>query len=376
MKKWLALLLAAVLAFSMVACQEAAPAADQAAATAGDGPDYSKVKMGIISNTTAQDGGWGTALWNSIVRVKEKLGLKDEQIVWCESIYDGTIDVDNMIDSLVQDGCKVIIGHSAGYVDQFAAAAKKYPEVYFSAYECPVDGCPNYAMYSISDEAASFICGYAAAKMSNGNELGYIGNMPTSDLICCLDSFTQGARYANPDAKIKIVWINSWYDPATEKSSAEALLQSGLNSIGYMGSTASVAQACEAAGAFTTGMYIDMFDYAPKAVLTSHVYDWDLILTEIADRVAKGEWPTDPIIYSFADGAAKVGKINEEVMPEELVKEINDLIEKLKSGEIQVFAGPVKDNHGNVVVEEGKTLTPEDLIYIDFLVEGIEGDIP
>lgn len=337
--------------------------------------DFGTVKMGIISNTTAQDGGWGTGLWNSVVRVKEALGLTDEQVIWCESIYDGTVDVDNMIDSLVEEGCNIILGHSAGYADQFAAAAKKYPNVYFSAYECPVEGCDNFAMYSISDEAASFVCGYAAAKMSNGNELGYIGNMPTSDLICCLDSFTQGAKFANPDAKVKIIWINSWYDPATEKSSAETLLQSGLNSIGYMGSTASVAQACEAAGAFTTGMYIDMFDYAPKAVLTSHVYDWDLILTEICNRIADGTWTNAPIIYSFADGAAKLGKVNEDVMPAELVAEINELIEKLKAGEVGVFNGPVYDNNGNLVVAEGSTLTPEDLIYINFLVDGIDGEL-
>ena len=109
------------------------------------------------------------------------------------------------------------MAHSAGYVDQLETLAKKHPEVYFSGYECPVEGLNNYAMYSINDEAASFMCGYIAAKMSDSDDIGYVGNMPTNDLICCLDSFALGAKYANPNAKVKIIWINSWYDPATEK---------------------------------------------------------------------------------------------------------------------------------------------------------------
>lgn len=373
MKKWLILLLAAIMLLGLIGCTATEKPDDNNGAGEGD---YSKLKIGILSNTTAQDGGWGTAMFDSVTRVKQKLGLKEEQIIWCESIYDGTEDVDNMIDELVQAGCNVIMGHSAGYVDQFAAAAKKYPEVYFSAYECPVEGADNYAMYSISDEAASFLCGYTAARMSEKDELGYIGNMPTSDLICCLNSFAQGAKYANPKATVKIIWINSWYDPATEKSAAEALLNSDINCIGYMGSTASVAQACELAGAYTTGMYIDMNSYAPKAVLTSHVYDWDLILIEIANRASKGNWTTDPIIFSFADGAAKLGKINDTAIPADVVKDVNDLIEKFNKKELEVFAGPLKDNKGNEVVKEGEALSSEDLIYIDFLVDNIIGDIP
>ncbi|MEG1547695.1 MAG: BMP family ABC transporter substrate-binding protein [Clostridia bacterium] len=372
-------ILALILALTMLVCMGGCASKPQTTpddATDAQGTDYSDMKIGIMSNTTAQDGGWGSALYESVQKVKADLKLTDEQVIWVESIYDGTADVDNMIDQLVSEGCKVIMAHSAGYVDQLAAAAKKYPDVYFCGYECPVEGAENYAMYSINDQAASFICGYVAARMSKGDQLGYIGNMPTSDLICCLDSFALGAKYANASAKVQVIWINSWYDPATEKQAANTLLESGINSVGYMGSTASVAQACSEHGAFTTGMYIDMYEFGKDSVLTSHVFDWSLIITDIINRVAMGTWSTDPIIYGFTDGAARVADFNKDIIPEDVIKDAQDLKAKLMSGEVKVFAGEISDNKGNVVVEEGKELSNKDLIYIDFLVDNVIGDIP
>ncbi len=376
MKKLIAVLMMLVMALGLIACKTEASPQGNAAGQISDAVDYSKVKIGVISNTTAQDGGWGTALYDSLKKAQEQTGMTDEQIIWVESIYDGTADVDNMIDQMVGEGCNVIMAHSAGYVDQLKTAAEKYPDVYFCGYECPVEGLDNYAMYSISDQAASFLCGYIAARMSESDEIGYIGNMPTSDLICCLDAFAVGAKYANENAKVKIIWINSWYDPATEKEAANSLLESGHNVIGYMGSTASVAQACGEHQGFTTGMYIDMHDYAPGAVLTSHIFDWTLMIKQLFDMVATDSWSGAPIIYGFEDGAARIADLNTEIVPEDIAKDFEEVKGKLMSGELTVFSGPLYDNEGTLIVEEGKELSGNDLIYIHFLADNVIGAIP
>lgn len=376
MKKLLGLVITILLVIFIVACSTNTSGPTTSEPSASNQTDYSKVKIGIISNTTAQDGGWGTALFESVTKVKTDLSLSDDQVIWIESIYDGSEDVDNMVDQLAREGCNVIMAHSAGYVDQLKSLAKKHPDVYISGYECPVEGFDNYAMYSINDEAASFLCGFVAAKMSSSNDIGYIGNMPTNDLICCLDSFALGAKYANKDAKIKIIWINDWYDPATEKEAANSLLGSGYNVIGYMGSTASVAQACGDNGAYMTGMYIDMHDFAPNAVLTSHVFDWTNIIKDMLDRVVTDTWTSEPIIFGFKDGAARVADLNTDLVSKEIADEFEAVKQKLISGEIDVFAGPIYNNSGELIVKEGETLSPTDLIYIDFLVDNVVGMIP
>lgn len=376
MKKLLAIMAVFFLVFMLVACAKEGKETTPSGSTGGDLADLSSVKIGIISNTTAEDGGWGTSLYDSVKKVKSDLSLNDNQVVWIESIYDGTEDVDNMVDQLAREGCNIIMAHSAGYVDQLRSLAAKHPDVYLSGYECPVEGFSNYAMYSINDEAASFLCGFISAKMSKGNEIGYIGNMPTNDLICCLNAFALGAKHANEDARVKIIWINSWYDPATEKEAANTLLGSGYNVIGYMGSTASVAQACSEQGAYTTGMYIDMRDYAPDAVLTSHVFDWTLIMKQMIKMASTDSWSSEPIIFGFSDGAANVAELNTDIVSEEIAKEYEAIKQKLINGEFEVFAGPIYDNMGVLRVEKGKSLSPSDLIYIDFLVDNVDGMIP
>lgn len=378
MKKLLAIIMVLIFALMVVACEKKEPDSTPSDSAGGDSTDQPavKIKIGIISNTTTEDGGWGTALYDSVTKVKSDLSLEDDQVVWIESIYDGTEDVDNMVDQLAREGCNIIMAHSAGYVDQLKNLAAKHKDVYFCGYECPVEGFSNYAMYSINDEAASFLCGFVAAKMSDSNNIGYIGNMPTNDLICCLNAFSLGAKYANKDAKVKIIWINSWYDPATEKEAANTLLGSGYNVIGYMGSTASVAQACSEKGAYTTGMYIDMKDYAPDAVLTSHVFDWTLIIKRMIEMASTNSWSTEPIIYGFKDGAARVANLNTDIVPENIAKEYEEVKQKLISGELEVFAGPLYDNTGVLRVKEGESLSPAELIYIDFLVDNIDGMIP
>lgn len=376
MKKLLTIALVLILVVMSVACSKQEQEVTPSGSTGSELADFTEVKIGVISNTTAEDGGWGTSLYNSVKKVKSELSLRDDQIVWIESIYDGTEDVDNMVDQLAREGCNIIMAHSAGYVDQLRNLASKHKDVYLSGYECPVEGFSNYAMYSINDEAASFLCGFISAKMSDSNNIGYIGNMPTNDLICCLDAFALGAKYANKDAIVKIVWINSWYDPATEKEAANTLLGSGYNVIGYMGSTASVAQACSDHGAYTTGMYIDMKDYAPDAVLTSHVFDWTLIIKRMLEMASSGSWSSDPIIYGFKDGAAKAADLNTAIVPQNIAEEYEAVRQKLIDGEIEVFAGPLYDNMGTLRVKEGESLSPTDLIYIDFLVDNIDGLIP
>ena len=54
---------------------------------------------------------------------------------------------------------------------------------------------------------------------------------------------------------------------------------------------------------------------------------------------------------------------------------INEAKAKIEAGELNIFEGPIKDQTGAVRVEEGQILTDEEMLQIDYLIEGVEGVI-
>lgn len=379
MKKFLALVLALVMCLSMAACgakeETAAPAAPEAAEAAEveTAADIKDLKIGAFSNSTVTDGGYTQAFYTALTAVQTAYGMADEQIVMVENVYDGTPDVANIIQQLINEGCNMIIAHSNGYCDDMAVYAEKYPEVRFYCYEGTTSELVN--PYSVNNLEVMYIMGYLCAAMSEGNELGFIAPQQNSHIIRSMDAFALGAKAKNEDATVKVMWVNSWWDPETDKLCAETLIGAGVTSMAYYGSTATALQACEAAGAYCTGFHVDMHDYAPNACLTSYMWNWQPILTEMVERYLAGDASMDTIYGNVANDCAKMAPVNTDLVPAEIAAEVEALMEKAQAGELDVFAGPIYDNEGNLVVEEGDTITEEDFVGLMFLVDNINGKL-
>ncbi len=73
-------------------------------------------------------------------------------------------------------------------------------------------------------------------------------------------------------------------------------------------------------------------------------------------------------------------------MPAEVVPLVKQKLADMKAGKFtrfDVFAAPLKDNKGNVVLPAGKKMTQEDLeglkgctVCMSWLAEGVVGEIP
>ena len=69
------------------------------------------------------------------------------------------------------------------------------------------------------------------AKMSKTGVAGYIVSFPIPEVVMGINAFMLGAQSVNPDFKVKIVWVNSWFDPAKEADAAKALFDQGADII-------------------------------------------------------------------------------------------------------------------------------------------------
>ncbi|MDR1949072.1 MAG: BMP family ABC transporter substrate-binding protein [Spirochaetaceae bacterium] len=349
-------------------------AASAAPAPAVIGPDFGKVKVGVLLNQTTRDGGWSQSHGTAFARVKVDLGLRDDQLIIMERVPDSGAETDAAIEALIGEGCDMIFATSAGFTQPIKNAATRYPDIKFHQFEGAT--LENTASYSVRDYEGIFLCGYVAGRMSRGDALGFMAAQPTASVVRAINSFARGAKYARPGATVRVIWANSWYDPAAEKEGSTSLLDSGITVLGYHGSTSAVMQAAEEAGGYATGFHIDMHDYAPKAVLTSFVWNWAPIYNEFITNYVTGNWTNATAFPGIEVGCAGVAPFNTDIIPADIIADSEAVRAKLTSGEIEVFAGPVIDNKGNRLLAEGEKFEDQELIDMMFLIDNVIGSLP
>ena len=348
------------------------PAAAGTAAT-DTAIDYSEIKIGLLLNSTLTDGAWSQAVGQSLLRLQEELGLSDDQIVIVEGLTGGGIECDSTIAQLVDEGCNVIFGASSLFLTNVNAAYPQYPDVYFAMFEGNNDA--NCCSYTLWDIEGMFLCGYAGALVSESNELGFVASQPQASIVRAINTYAAGAKAANPDATVKVIWVNSWYDPAGDKECANALMSEGITVIGNV-STVAVLEACEQGGVYSNGYYVDLHDYAPKAAITSFVWNFAPVMKQVIDEVATGSWTAETKYAGMAEGAVELAPWNTDIMSQADIDQCNQMYQDIINGDYTVMEGPLQDNKGNEVLPEGESFTLEEWTVCNFLLDNVIGDLP
>lgn len=315
------------------------------------------------------DGGWTYEHDKGRMYMEEKLGIKSTTV---ENVPESA-DAERIITELAQEH-DVVFTTSFGYMDQTLNAAGKFPNVIFehaSGYKT----ADNMGNYFGKNYQASYLSGIAAGKMTKVNHLGYVGAFPIPEVIYNLNAFTLGAKSVNPEVKVSVVWSNTWYDPTTERQAAVSLLDKGADVLlAYQDSPATIQAAAER-GAMAGGNDSDMSRFAPEAYLTNPVWVWGPYYTEVVQQVIDGTWKPGSYVGSMEDGMVELAPLGKNV-PDDVKQLVEDTKAKILSNELDIFVGPIKDQSGAVKVESGKTLTHDEVLTMDYLVEGVEGTIP
>ena len=286
MKKLLAVLLAALMLFAVVGCSSE-PAAndggdDQNVEGAQTGEELTKdnIKIGFIYIGDASDGGYSYTHIQGTQKMKETLGLSDDQIVEKFNITEDAA-CETAINELIEAGCNAIFGTSFGYDAYMLAAAEAHPEIQFfhaSGTQCGQSGLENAHNYFGKIYEARYLAGIAAGLKTETNVLGYVTAMPFAECISGFTAFYLGAKSVNPDVTMKVMYTNSWADATKEAQVAQALIDAGCDVLSLHADTTSTVTTAEANGVWACGYNSDMALAAPDAVLVSAVWDWSQYL--------------------------------------------------------------------------------------------------
>ncbi|ANE47649.1 membrane protein [Paenibacillus swuensis] len=315
------------------------------------------------------DGGWTFQHDEGRKAMEKELGIKSDTV---ENVPEGA-DAERIITELAQNH-DIIFTTSFGYMDYTLNVAKKFPDVVFlhcSGYKTDT----NMGIYFGKNFEGSYLSGMAAGKVTKKNIIGYVGAFPIPEVIYNINAFTLGVQSVNPEAKVNVVWSNTWFDPATERQAAISLLDKGADVLmAYQDSPATLQAAAER-GAMAGGNDSDMTRFAPKAYLTNPTWNWGPYYTSVVKAVADGTWTNKPYVGSMADGMIGLAPLGESV-PEDAKKLVTDTQAKIIDGSFQIFKGPIVDASGATKVEKDQVMTLEEINKMNWFIKGVEGTIP
>jgi basic membrane protein A and related proteins len=356
----------ALLAAVVVACVAAlAVAAAAPARTEASSP----IKAAWIYVGPHNDGGWSQAHDRGRLAVQKALG-KNVVTTYKENVPEGP-QASQVIDSLVRDGNKIIFATSFGYMDAMAAAAKKYPEVYFEHATGYKSG-KNFANYFGAGEDAIYLSGITAGAATKSGTVGYIVPFPIPEIIRHANAFALGVQLVKPNAKVKLVWTKSWFDPAKERKAAESLVAAGADVIGQNVDSPAAGQYAQSKRLPWVGYNSDSRKFAPTSWLVAAVYDWGIYYTRRVKAAMNKTWKTGSYWGSMADGFTLLSPYGPKVSAK-----TKALIAKKRAqiinGTFYEFQGPLYDQSGKLRVPKGKRMSLQDILTVDWLVKGIEG---
>ncbi|HPZ10417.1 MAG TPA: BMP family ABC transporter substrate-binding protein, partial [Candidatus Eremiobacteraeota bacterium] len=258
-----------------------------------------KLKVAFVYVGPVGDAGWTLAHDNARKDLEKYLGELVETAS-IESVPEGA-DAERIFTKLCEEGYKLIFGTSFGYMDAMENVAKRYPHVVFehcSGYKTST----NLGTYFGKIEQPRYLSGLVAGKMTKSNKIGYVAAHPIPEVIRGINAFTLGVRKVNPRATVQVVWTYTWYDPAKEKEAAESLLDMGSDVIAQHQDTPGPQQAAEGKGCYSIGYNSDMSSFAPKAHLTSPVWNWSPFYMKTAREVYEDKWKSSSYCGGMKDG--------------------------------------------------------------------------
>jgi len=350
------------------AAQAPAPAASPAAA-----PKPEPLKIAFAYVGPVGDGGWTFAHDNGRKAIEKEFG--DKVVTSFVEKVPESADAERVFRDMVSQGNKLIFGTTFGYMEPMLKVAADHKDVKFE-HATGYKQAENMRTYDSRTYEGAHLAGIIAGGMTKANTLGVVGSIPIPEVIRNINSFTLGAQSVNPKVKVKVVWVNEWFNPPKETEAAQSLLNGGADILFQNTDSSAVLQTAEKAGKYAFGWDSDMTSYGPKAHLASAIINWGPYYIKATRDALEGKWTGNSgTWWGVKEGAIDIVSISDKV-PADLKDKVEKAKAGLKDGSYVIWKGPVVDNAGKEVLKKDEVADDKWLGGINFYVKGVEGKVP
>ena len=293
------------------------------------------------------------------------------QTIYVENVPESA-DSERVIADLAAKGCKLIFTTSFGYMNYTLKVAQRFPDVKFE--HCTgYKRAKNVATYDIRFYQGRYVQGVIAAKMSTKGVVGYVASVPVPEVVQGLNAVLLGMRSVNPQATLKFIMINSWYDPGKEGDAAKALIDQGCDIITQHTDSPSPLQVAQSRGIKAFGEATDMARFAAGTQLTSNVNEWGGYYIKRIQAVLDNKWTSIDTWDGMAEGALTMAPYRN--MPDDVKALAEKTVADISSGRNKIFVGPLMDQSGAVKLAAGQTMDDGALAGLQWLSPGIIGKL-
>jgi basic membrane protein A len=350
----------------------AAAAAGLAIAAITGASAQEKLKVGFIYVGPIGDMGWSYQHEVGRRAIEEAYKGKIDT-TYLENVNEGP-DAERSIEQLVRAGNKLIYTTSFGFMDATAKVAAKYPNVMFE-HATGYKRSKNLATYSGRFYEGRYIQGQIAAKMSKTGTIGYIGSFPIPEVVSGINAMMLGAQSVRPDMKVKIIWVNTWYDPGKEAAAARALADQGADILTQHTDSAAAMQFAEQRGIQAFGQDSDMIKFGPKAQLTAIINNWSPYYIDRIKLALDNQWATGDVWGGLKSKIVLMAPYTN--MPDDVKKLATDTQAAIEAGTLHPFKCPVVNQDGQTVECKGGThLDDGQILSMNFYIKGIDEKPP
>jgi len=372
--------IAAAAAVAVVAACSSPGASSSSGATTGS-TSSSSLTVGFIMVGSHADYGYNQAVYVA----SEAVGtaLPSVKVITADNIPE-TDAVTQTMDSMVNDGAKVIFATSYGYFPYAEAFAKAHPNIIVLHQGGYLDGKfpANFGTYWGEAYEPVSLGGMAAGGLTKSNKLGFVYAFPISQTIANIDAFELGALSVNPKAQTYIVNTSNWCDPLKQKEAAAALLSQGVDVLTqHQDCQSTVIEAAKAAGKYIVGYHYDAETLDPSGWLTGSAWNWAPLYESIIKTIMSGKFTGSEYNANFVgtfaahDNPLTLAPFGSSV-PASLQTKILAEEKTLDSAGASVFKGPISCQNGKTLVAAGQVMSYAQINSLSCLVKGVVGTLP
>lgn len=321
------------------------------------------------------DGGWTYAHNEGREYIEAEMG-ETVHTAYLESVPEGA-DAERVIRNLARKGFNAIITTSFGFMDPTEVVAEEFPDIYFIHVSGFKKNETNFANLFGGMESMKYLVGMIAgarAAADGSNRVGYIAPFPIPEVIRHANAAALGMRQTCPDCQMDIRWIFTWFDPNLEREAATSLMEAGATVVITGADTTGPVQVAGEAGGWGVGYDSrNACDVDPEHCLTTPYWNWGPQYVTLINSMIDASFTGADIYFDVDSGSLGLlgfmeGQEPAAGVPAEVIPQVRELLDQMIAGEFtrfDVFAGPINDNKGEIIVPDGTSLTQSDLEGID-----------
>ena len=329
-----------------------------------------KTKIAIVMGGSVDDRSWGQSHYEGLQETAKKLNL---DVVFRENIPADKF-AESVLEGLIAGGIKIIVANSFQFGPYVHEVAKNHPDVKFF-HASGVKSSPNVATFFGRIYQMRYLSGIVAGMQSKTGRIGYVAAFDIPEVIRGINAFALGVKKANPDAKVIVRWTGSWRDDERCANATRTLLShDSIDVLTLHTDSREPMRIADSLGVWIVGYNWDNADLYPDHYLTAPVWRWEKFYTKHIFETLKKKFVGKRYWEGLNSGIVDLAPFTSHV-DSATIELVAKEKQKFQSGFFDVFYGPIEDNSGTIRVNEGESMSDDDLMnHFNWFVKGVEID--